>query len=103
MANSSFPIARGSSSFSVKAVAGTFFGYDLTNLEANVLSVLFFKATVPVFGVDNPLARVILLPFQGKVRASTTGITFATGLQILVVTEQGGIPQPNVAGHIEFA
>jgi hypothetical protein len=64
--------------------------------------VLFYdKATAPVFGVDNPLIRVLVPPGRNTARTSATGIAFALGIWLLVASSHG-TQALNVSGHIEY-
>ena len=86
----------------IKNAAGTLFGYDVGSADGSAAMVLLYdKATAPVYATDTPLVRILLPPFGHTARASQTGVAFANGLYLLVVTLHG-TQQRNISGHVEF-
>jgi hypothetical protein len=103
MANSSAQFdVLGPAPVLIKNAAGTLFGYDVGSSDGSPAMVLLYdKVTTPVYGTDTPLVRILLPPFGHSARTST-GVAFANGLYLLVVTLHG-TQQRNVSGHVEFA
>lgn len=86
----------------IKSAAGILLGYDVGSADGSPAMVLLYdKATVPVYGTDTPLVRILLPPCGHTARTSVSGIAFANGLYLLVATLHG-TQQSNISGHVEF-
>jgi len=96
--------AIGPTAVQVKTSAGTLFGYDIASSDTNSMLIYFYdKATTPVLNVDTPLLKLLIPAKANTSRTSTTGMTLANGLFIIVTGLSGVTQSGHITGYIEYA